>query len=156
VSRSYVSYGTSSKEYPTETAFDSSIQYVNNLSKLLNIGLKSYNYNITDWKGTKVRYKIEGLVPEYKEAAPVKSKANYIAASGANLRMRWGWALNDRSNRWDMVQNGYRPQKDFLYDEYVESRVHVRGRGKAFQVEIRNDGNKDFRLAGMNLVVRSK
>jgi hypothetical protein len=156
VSRSYVSYGTSSKEYPTETAFDSSIQYVNNLSKFLKIGLKSYNYNRTDWKGTKVRYKIEGLVPEYKETEPVKSKANYIAPSGANIRMRWGWSLNDRSNRWDMVQNGYRPQKDFLYDEYVESRIHVRGRGKAFQVEVRNDDNKDFRLAGMNLVVRSK
>lgn len=84
-----------------------------------------------------------------------KDKA-YIAASGANIRMRWGWALNDRSNRWDMVQNGYRPQKDFLHDEYVESRIHVRGRGKAFQVEIRNDDNKDFRLAGMNLLVRSK
>jgi hypothetical protein len=71
------------------------------------------------------------------------------------IRMRWGWSLNDRSNRWDMIQNGYRPQKDFLHDEYVESRIHVRGRGKAFQVEIRNDDNKDFRLAGMNLMVRS-
>lgn len=80
----------------------------------------------------------------------------YVAESSANIRMRWGWSLNDRSNRWDMVQNGYRPQKDFLHDEYVESRIHVRGRGKAFQVEIRNNDNKDFRLAGMNLVVRSK
>lgn len=85
---------------------------------------------------------------------PFSSK--YIAESGANIRMRWGWSLNDRSNRWDMVQNGYRPQKDFIHDEYVESRIHVRGRGKAFQVEIRNDDNKDFRLAGMNLVVRSR
>jgi hypothetical protein len=80
----------------------------------------------------------------------------YIAASGANIRMRWGWALDERSNRWDMVQNGYRPQKDFLHDEYVESRIHVRGRGKAFQIEIRNNSNKDFRLAGMNLLVRNK
>ena len=83
-------------------------------------------------------------------------RKQYLAASGANIRMRWGWALDERSNRWDMVQNGYRPQKDFLHDEYVESRIHVRGRGKAFQVEIRNDSNKDFRLAGMNLLVRSK
>lgn len=156
VSRSYVSYGTSSKEYPTETAFDSSVQYVNNLSKLLKIGLKSYNYNRTDWKGTKVRYKIAGLVPQYETAEVIKPKPNYIAPSGANIRMRWGWSLTDRSNRWDMVQNGYRPQKDFMHDEYVESRIHVRGRGKAFQVEIRNDGNKDFRLAGMNIMVRSK
>jgi hypothetical protein len=156
VYRDYVSYGTSSKEYPTETAFDSSIQYVNNLSKLLKVGLKSYNYNRTDWKGTKVRYKIAGLVPQYETAEVIKPKPNYIAPSGANIRMRWGWSLTDRSNRWDMVQNGYRPQKDFMHDEYVESRIHVRGRGKAFQVEIRNDGNKDFRLAGMNIMVRSK
>lgn len=90
------------------------------------------------------------------EQAKLADGKNYIAASGANIRMRWGWSLTDRSNRWDMVQNGYRPQKDFLHDEYVESRIHVRGRGKAFQIEIRNDDNKDFRLAGMNLLVRSK
>lgn len=80
----------------------------------------------------------------------------YIAQSGAYIRMRWGWSLNATSNRWDMVQNAYRPQKDFMNDEYVESRIHVRGRGKAYQVEIRNDENKDFRLAGMNLLVRTQ
>ena len=84
------------------------------------------------------------------------NKFKYIAESGANIRVRWGWSLTDKSNRWDMVQNGYSPQKDFLHDEYVESRIHVRGRGKAFQVEIRNNDNRDFRLAGMNLLVRSK
>ena len=78
----------------------------------------------------------------------------YIAASGAYIRMRWGWSLNDASNRWDMVQNAYRPQKDFMHDEYVESRMHIRGRGKSYQIEIRNDDNKNFRLAGMNLLVR--
>lgn len=90
------------------------------------------------------------------EQSKLADGKNYIAASGANICVRWGWSLTDRSNRWDMVQNGYRPQKDFLHDEYVESRIHVRGRGKAFQVEIRNDDNKDFRLAGMNILVRSK
>lgn len=84
----------------------------------------------------------------------LKTPNKYIAQSGAYLRMRWGWSLEDKSNRWDMVQNAYRPQKDFLHDEYVESRVHIRGRGKAYQVEIRNDSNKDFRLAGLNLLVR--
>lgn len=81
-------------------------------------------------------------------------KDSYIAQSGAYIRMRWGWSLNDRSNRWDIEQNGYRPQKDFMQDEYVESRLHVRGRGKSFQVEVRNDANKDMRLSGMNLMVR--
>lgn len=80
----------------------------------------------------------------------------YIAPSGAMIRMRWGWSLNEHSNRWDMVQNAYRPQKDFMNDEYVESRIHIRGRGKAYQIEIRNDGNKDLRLAGINTLVRTK
>ena len=83
-------------------------------------------------------------------------KGKYIAQSGAYIRLRWGWSLSDKSNRWDMVQNAYRPQKDFMEHEYVESRMHVRGRGKSFQVEVRNDGNKDFRLAAINLKVRSK
>lgn len=83
-------------------------------------------------------------------------KGKYIAQSGAYIRLRWGWSLSDKSNRWDMIQNAYRPQKDFMEHEYVESRIHVRGRGKSFQVEIRNDDNKDFRLAAINLKVRSK
>lgn len=84
------------------------------------------------------------------EANPVE----YTTPSGAYLRMRWGWSLDKDSNRWDMVQNAYRPQKDFLHDEFVESRVHIRGRGKAYQVEVRNDDNKDFRLSGMNIITR--
>lgn len=89
------------------------------------------------------------------EEGPLKTPKKYIAASGAYLRMRWGWSLSDKSNRWDMVQNAYRPQKDFLHDEYVESRIHIRGRGKAYQIEIRNDGNKNFRLAGINTLIRN-
>ena len=83
-------------------------------------------------------------------------KANdYTTPSGAIMRMRWGWSVDPLSNRWDMLQNGYRPQKDFLHDDYVESRMHIRGRGKAFQIEIRNDDNRDFRLTGLNIITRS-
>lgn len=89
------------------------------------------------------------------EEALLRTVGKFIAASGAYIRMRWGWSLSDKSNRWDMVQNAYRPQKDFMHDEYVESRIHLRGRGKAYQIEIRNDGNKDFRLAGLNSLVRT-
>lgn len=81
--------------------------------------------------------------------------AGYTTPSGAFIRMRWGWSIDPLSNRWDMIQNGYRPQKDFMHDDYVESRMHVRGRGKAFQVEVRNDSNKDFRLTGLNIITRS-
>lgn len=87
---------------------------------------------------------------------PVVNDKQYVAQSGAYIRMRWGWSLTDKSNRWDMIQNAYRPQKDFMEDEYIESRMHVKGRGKSFQIEIRNDKNKDFRLGGMNIIVRSR
>lgn len=97
------------------------------------------------------------IVPVLQQPTKIElNTAEYITASGANIRMRWGWSLNDKSNRWDMIQNGYRPQKDFLYDEYVESRLHICGRGKAFQIEIRNDSNKDFRVLGLNIITRSK
>lgn len=78
----------------------------------------------------------------------------YIGQSGAYLRMRWGWAFDDRSNRWDLIQNCYKPQKDFLYTDYIPTLLHIRGRGRALQVEIRNDKDKDFRLANINLLVR--
>jgi hypothetical protein len=78
----------------------------------------------------------------------------YIGQSGAYLRMRWGWSNSDKSNRWDLIQSCYRPQKDFLHTDYVSSLLHVRGRGKAIQIEIRNDKDKDFRLANINLLVR--
>jgi hypothetical protein len=92
---------------------------------------------------------------ERTEEEITKIKNKYIAQSGAYIRLRWGWSLDQHSNRWDLIQNAYRPQKDFMHDQYVESRIHVRGRGKAYQIEIRNDENKDFRLVGLNTLVRT-
>lgn len=93
----------------------------------------------------------------YKPLEPkeVIVPAKYTTPSGVIIRMRWGWSVDPLSNRWDMMQNGYRPQKDFMHDDYVESRLHIHGRGKAFQIEIRNDSNKDFRLTGLNIITRS-
>lgn len=105
-------------------------------------------------KGIIATYNIGVWVPKF-EATTVPVYAKYTTPSSAIIRMRWGWSLNPLSNRWDMMQNGYRPQKDFLHDDYVESRLHIRGRGKAFQIEIRNDDNRDFRLTGLNIITRS-
>ena len=80
----------------------------------------------------------------------------YISPSGSYIRVRWGWSLKEQSNRWDIQQNGYIPQKDFLNDAIVVSKMYVKGRGRSFQVEIRNDKDKDFRLVGMNITMRSK
>lgn len=143
-------YGVSTKAEPIVSPHDKSLVNSRTSTSFSIEGLVSLPSD-----DTKLRYKLTLLEPVHADVVPVKKPKKYIGESGANIRMRWGWSLNDRSNRWDMIQNGYRPQKDFLHDEYVESRIHVRGRGKAFQVEIRNDDNKDFRLAGMNLMVRS-
>lgn len=83
-----------------------------------------------------------------------RTSKKYIGSSGAYLRMRWGWSNSDLSNHWDLVQNCYILPKDFLYIDYIVSRVHIRGRGRSMQIEIRNDGDKDFRLASINMLVR--
>ena len=121
------------------------------------ITIAGYSAYGNELKGTYDNKQVPILQSLFKrtEEYPLRTPKTYIAQSGAYIRMRWGWSLNDNSNRWDMEQNAYRPQKDFMNDEYVESRIHIRGRGKAYQIEIRNDGNKDFRLAGLNSLVRS-
>lgn len=78
----------------------------------------------------------------------------YIGQSGAYLRMRWNWAWDALSNRWDLIQNCYKPQKDFLYTDYIDTLIHIRGRGRSLQIEVRNDQDKDFRLASINMLVR--
>lgn len=119
--------------------------------------LEGYNQYGNPISGTYANKQVPILQTLFKrteeELTTVPKK--YIAQSGAYIRMRWGWSLDEKSNRWDLVQNAYRPQKDFMNDEYVESRIHIRGRGKSYQVEVRNDSNKDFRLAGMDAIVRT-
>jgi hypothetical protein len=120
------------------------------------IAIEDLSYDTYYWRlrGASVNYTFTVLVPKYRKLSTALP-SGYTTPSGAYIRMRWGWSINPLSNRWDMVQNGYRPQKDFLHDDYVESRLHIRGRGKAFQVEIRNEDNKDFRLTGLNIITRS-
>ena len=119
--------------------------------------LEGYNQYGNPISGTFANKQVPILQTLFKrtEEEVTNTPKKYIAASGAYIRMRWGWSLNDKSNRWDLIQNAYRPQKDFMNDEYVESRIHIRGRGKSYQVEVRNDFNKDFRLAGMDEIVRT-
>ena len=148
--------GTVSMSSPTlsgEVVVQSLTQLVNSITFGLNEltvtgGGVLYDHTVN------ATYSFSYLVPEYEEFS-YYLPGEYTTPSGAIIRMRWGWSVNPLSNRWDMMQNGYRPQKDFLHDDYVESRLHIRGRGKAFQVEIRNDDNKDFRLTGLNIITRS-
>ena len=121
---------------------------------ITHIGLSRYGKEVGDTYYNKQVPILQTLFKRTEEGA-LTTPNKYIAASGAYIRMRWGWSLTDTSNRWDLIQNAYRPQKDFMQDEYVESRIHIRGRGKSYQIEIRNDDNKNFRLAGINTLVRS-
>lgn len=118
-------------------------------------GLSRYGKEVSSVDANKQVPILQVLFKRTEEGC-LNAPKEYMAPSGAMMRMRWGWSLNEKSNRWDMVQNAYRPQKDFMNDEYVESRIHIRGRGKAYQIEIRNDGNKDLRLAGINTLVRTQ
>lgn len=141
-------------DYENRTVSDSAYRAVD--SSNWKIALEDLVYDTAHWRlpQISVNYTFTIMIPKFRKLSTALP-SGYITPSGAYIRMRWGWSVNPLSNRWDMIQNGYRPQKDFLHDDYVESRLHIRGRGKAFQVEIRNDENKDFRLTGLNIITRS-
>jgi hypothetical protein len=141
-------------DYENRTVSNSAYRAVD--SSNWKIALEDLVYDTAHWRlpQVSVNYTFTIMVPKFRKLSTALP-SGYITPSGAYIRMRWGWSVNPLSNRWDMVQNGYRPQKDFLHDDYVESRLHIRGRGKAFQVEIRNEDNKDFRLTGLNIITRS-
>lgn len=81
---------------------------------------------------------------------------NYIAPTGCKYRTRWSWSIGDESNRWDMMQNCYHCPTNFDSFKYITSKIVVRGRGKAFQIELRNDQNKDMRIAGITTIIRGE
>lgn len=81
---------------------------------------------------------------------------NYIAPTGCKYRTRWSWSVGDESNRWDMMQNCYHCPSNFDSFKYITSKIVVRGRGKAFQIELRNDQNKDMRIAGITTIIRGE
>lgn len=81
---------------------------------------------------------------------------NYLAPTGCKYRTRWQWSIGDESNRWDMLQNCYFVPDNFKNYKYLTSKIVVRGRGKAFQIELRNDENKDMRIIGINTVIRGE
>lgn len=145
--------GAPSRDYPSYEGQSTRREMLFN-----KFGIRIDGFNLTGTSGTLegmfANYQFTLAVPEYEDFSYYTGQ-DYTTPSGAIIRMRWGWSVNPLSNRWDMMQNGYRPQKDFLHDDYVESRLHIHGRGKAFQVEIRNDENKDFRLTGLNIITRS-
>lgn len=84
------------------------------------------------------------------------ANGNYIAPTGCKYRTRWSWSIGDESNRWDMSQNCYHCPQNFDSFKYITSKIIVRGRGKAFQIELRNDQNKDMRIAGITTIIRGE
>lgn len=96
------------------------------------------------------------LQPYFKrtEEGALKN-GEYLVPSGCKLRVRWCWANEQASNRWDIEQQGYIPLKGFMNFKYVNTKIRLRGKGEAVQVSVMSEPLKDFRLSGLNVMVRS-
>lgn len=79
----------------------------------------------------------------------------YLVPSGCKVRVRWCWAEQQESNRWDIEQQGYIPLKGFMNFKYVNTKIRLRGRGESVQFSVVSEPLKDFRLSGLNVMVRS-
>lgn len=96
------------------------------------------------------------LQPYFKRTEEGELKnGEYLVPSGCKLRVRWCWAKEQASNRWDIEQQGYIPLKGFMNFKYVNTKIRLRGKGEAVQVSVKSEPLKDFRLSGLNMLVRS-
>lgn len=81
---------------------------------------------------------------------------SYVAPSGCKVQARWRWSNNDKSNRWDIEQQGYIVQPGFINFRYVNGKMRVRGNGEALQLGFKSEAGKDFRVNGITMKVRSR
>lgn len=96
------------------------------------------------------------LQPYFKRTEEGELKnGEYLVPSGCRIRVRWCWANEQNSNRWDIEQQGYIPLKGFMNFKYVNTKIRLRGRGEAVQISVMSEPLKDFRLSGLNMLVRS-
>lgn len=96
------------------------------------------------------------LQPYFKRTEEgVLKNGEYLVPSGCKVRVRWCWADEQASNRWDIEQQGYIPLKGFMNFKYVNTKIRLRGRGEAVQISVMSEPLKDFRLSGLNMLVRS-
>lgn len=96
------------------------------------------------------------LQPYFKRTEEgVLKNGEYLVPSGCKLRVRWCWAHEQESNRWDIEQQGYIPLKGFMNFKYVNTKIRLRGKGESIQFSVKSEPLKDFRLSGLNVMIRS-
>lgn len=79
----------------------------------------------------------------------------YLAPSSCYLSARWKWADTQESDRWDLTQNAYIRIPRFMEFRYVNGKIRVRGSGPAVQYKIESKDDDDFKLSGMNMLIRT-
>ena len=79
----------------------------------------------------------------------------YLAPSSCYLSARWKWADTQESDRWDLTQNAYIRIPRFMEFRYVNGKIRIRGSGPAVQYKIESKDDDDFKLSGLNMLIRT-
>lgn len=83
------------------------------------------------------------------------TNGSYLAPSSCYLSARWKWSDTQESDRWDLTQNAYIRIPRFMEFRYVNGKIRVRGSGPAVQYKIESKDDDDFKLSGMNMLIRT-
>jgi hypothetical protein len=83
------------------------------------------------------------------------TNGTYLAPSSCYLSARWKWGETQASDRWDLVQESYIHIPRFMEFKYVNGKIRVRGSGPAVQYKIESKDDNDFKLSGMNMLIRT-
>ena len=131
-----------------------------------------YSRNFLDWQGYNyksyaVSFPITFGSTWQKQYTPVLQcyylrteedelkNGQYLAPSSCYLSARWKWGETQESDRWDLTQESYIHIPRFMEFKYVNGKIRVRGSGPAVQYKIESKDDNDFKLSGMNMLIRT-
>lgn len=110
------------------------------------VHMKNMPYLITYFKRTETGYTMSG---------------DYIYPSGCFGSVLWDWRTTDRYGKWsspspiykikeNLRGKLYKPYKKTLFDQgYTINKTNIRGLGRAYQIKLESDENKQFILEGI-------
>lgn len=76
-----------------------------------------------------------------------------VFPSNCNASVKWSWSTSSDSGDWDLAQKVYRPDKEYLDREFVDTKTRVRGGGKAFAVRLESVSNYNFIIEAIGIDV---
>lgn len=79
----------------------------------------------------------------------------FLAPSSCYVRAKWKWSETQESNRWDLMQQGYIRLPRFMNFRYVNGKIRIHGSGPAMQLRLESKDDNDFKLSGINLLIRT-